>query len=229
MRHWGIYVVSCAALMSTAALAADSDSLVVRVRDGAGKPVRDALVVAEALDAAGNPLAPGEASASVAVIDQIERKFTPHVSVIRRGTTVDFPNSDQIRHSIYSFSGGNAFEIKLYRGFDAPPIRFDEAGLVVMGCNIHDYMLGYLWVVETPHAAITDENGAAKIAGLAAGRHRVSVRHPRAFEAGELAKRVLAVPETREVELDLSVSPPDRPRLEPPPDALQDSLGGFGT
>jgi len=94
-----------------------------------------------------------------ATMDQINRQFVPHVLTINRGQFVSFPNSDNIRHHVYSFSDPKSFEIKLYRGTPTSPDLFDKPGIVILGCNIHDHMVGYIYVADNEMTAITDENG----------------------------------------------------------------------
>lgn len=92
------------------------------------------------------------------VVDQRNKRFTPLVSSVPIGATVRFPNSDDIRHHVYSFSAGNAFERKLYRADDAEPVVFNTEGIVAMGCNIHDNMQAFVLVTNRP-TWISDEQG----------------------------------------------------------------------
>ena len=100
-------------------------------------------------------------SAEIAVMDQINKQFVPHVLTVNQGQFVSFPNSDNIRHHVYSFSDPKPFEIKLYRGTPTLPDLFDKPGIVILGCNIHDHMVGYIYVADNELTAITDENGMA--------------------------------------------------------------------
>ncbi|PYF83187.1 MULTISPECIES: methylamine utilization protein [Marinomonas] len=95
----------------------------------------------------------------VAVMDQVNESFVPRVLVVQKGQYVSFPNSDDIRHHVYSFSQPKSFEIKLYKGTAIEPILFDKPGLVVLGCNIHDDMIGYIIVADNALVFKTDENG----------------------------------------------------------------------
>jgi len=101
------------------------------------------------------------AAAKIAVMDQINREFVPRVLTINLGQFVSFPNSDNIRHHVYSFSDAKPFEIKLYRGTPTEPDLFDKPGIVILGCNIHDHMVGYIHVAGKEVTALTDENGIA--------------------------------------------------------------------
>ena len=95
-----------------------------------------------------------------AVMDQRNTAFEPGVLVIEAGTAVSFPNSDTVRHQVYSFSPAKAFELPLYSGTPPEPVVFDKPGVVVVGCNIHDWMIGWIVVLDTPHHARSDAAGA---------------------------------------------------------------------
>lgn len=106
-------------------------------------------------------------ASQIAVMDQVNRAFVPHILVIHQGQHVSFPNSDDIRHHVYSFSEPKPFEIKLYKGTPTQPKTFDKPGIVILGCNIHDHMVGYVYVAENEIATITDKNGIAVFDGEA--------------------------------------------------------------
>src|SRR5947209_19464034 len=128
-------------LLSMLALAvapiARSASIQAQVKDAAGKPLADAVIYA----IPGANLESKPAKAPVAV-EQVDREFVPYVTVIQVGTSVTFPNRDPILHHVYSFSPAKQFEIKLYTGKSPTEIVFDKAGVVTLGCNIHDWMIG---------------------------------------------------------------------------------------
>jgi len=146
----------------------------VLVKDHRGKVVADAVVTAIALDPK-NALHARTPSDSV---DQVDKQFVPYVKAVLLGSTVRFVNSDHIRHQVYSFSVPKKFQLPLYGGTDAPPVVFDKAGVVVLGCNIHDWMLGYVYVSDTPFFAKTLAAGTATIEGMPAGDYSVRVWHP---------------------------------------------------
>jgi plastocyanin len=148
-------------LCAVPGLAAASD-LRITVSDGSNQPVADAVVYATPL----NPPPPVEHKAA---IDQVNRRFVPRVSVIQTGTAVTFPNSDNIRHSVYSFSRPRTFTLKLYAGTPASPVVFDQPGVVVLGCNIHDTMVAWVLVVNSPFFARTAADGSATLPGLPPG------------------------------------------------------------
>ena len=181
--------------------------LSVTVRDKAGRPVRDAVVM---LNAAGAP-APRPAG-GYSVVQQ-NLKFDPFVLVVPVGSDVAFPNRDTVRHHVYSFSPAKPFELKLY-GSDqaARAVHFDKAGVVALGCNIHDSMVAFIRVVATPFAAKTDAAGRARLRGVPAGANTVTLWHPYLkAPRNETARAVaLSAAETALV-LDVDLrAPPDR-------------------
>jgi plastocyanin len=160
-----------AASISLAALHAPAASLEVTVRDAGSGLLEDAVVYALAKGAR------SERAPRPAEIAQKDREFVPRVSVVQAGASVRFPNRDPFRHHVYSFSAAKVFEIKLYVGTPAEPVTFERSGEVVLGCNIHDNMVGYVFVVDSPYYAKTDKEGRARIDGLPAGDYSLHVWH----------------------------------------------------
>lgn len=162
----------CALLWLTGA--ASAASLRVQVLDSAGKPLEGAVVslVSDAARRAVRPLPEQE-------IAQENKQFVPAVRVVTVGTLVRFPNRDSVRHHVYSFSPAKKFEIKLYAGTPAAPVRFDQPGVAVLGCNIHDQMVGWVVVLDTPYFAQTDAQGQALLEGMPAGAHQLRAWHAR--------------------------------------------------
>ena len=111
-------------------------------------------------------------------MDQKNRMFIPHVLAVQTGTAVRFPNSDDIRHHVYSFSPAKQFQLPLYKGTPANPEVFDKAGVVTLGCNIHDQMSAFIVIVDTPHFAITAANGRASLRDVGAGRYTLRIWYP---------------------------------------------------
>ena len=112
-----------------------------------------------------------------AIMNQIDKQFAPHVLVVQSGTDISFPNADNLFHHVYSFSPTKQFELKLYKEFTAEPLRFEQAGIVDIGCNIHDWMLGYIVVTDSPFFAKTNEEGVMN-ASLPVGEYSVMTWHP---------------------------------------------------
>src|SRR5690606_20649669 len=130
-----------------------------------------------------------------AVMDQRKNTFVPHVLAIQSNSLVYFPNSDDIRHHVYSFSPAKRFELRLYKDTPSAPVLFDQPGVVVLGCNIHDWMVGYIYVTDHPWFAVSDAQGRLTIDGLPAGSYQVSLWHPRLENMQALAAGTLQVPE----------------------------------
>ena len=172
MRHAGLrsfvmlQVLGLAPLSGTALAAAVTFQVAAR----GGEAVANTVLVADPLD---GTAAPAHGTAS---IDQINKQFVPRVSVIRTGTAVSFPNSDHIRHQVYSFSAAQRFTLKLYAGSPSAPVVFDKPGLVVLGCNIHDKMSAFVAVVDSPYFTLSDSSGAAALK-LPPGRYRLRIWH----------------------------------------------------
>lgn len=157
--------------LSLAAPSGFAGTVTATARDPLGSPLED-LVVWAMPKAASAPQ-----RVRPAMVEQRNKAFIPLVSVIQAGTLVSFPNRDDIRHHVYSFSPAKRFEIKLYAGTPVDPVVFDKTGEVVLGCNIHDHMVAYVYVVETPWFGKTDKDGAARIEGLPAGDYEINAWH----------------------------------------------------
>jgi hypothetical protein len=144
------------------------------VKTLSGESVRDAVVVAVPVSGLDRLPAPKANE----IIDQIDQEFVPYVKPILVGSSVFFPNKDNIRHQVYSFSPAKVFVLQLYSGTPAKPILFDKPGVVVLGCNVHDWMVAYVYVSESPWFAKTAADGALILNDLPAGRYTVRVWHP---------------------------------------------------
>ena len=168
------------------ALAGD---LAAVVKDRKGRPVFDAVVLAVPLDAKNM----GHPKPEFYAMDQVDKEFVPFVKPVLAGSTVHFPNSDKIRHQVYSFSSPKKFELPLYAATQAPDVVFDKPGVVVLGCNIHDWMVGYIYVADTPYFAKTDVAGMATIAGMPSGDYTVRIWHPGLESTEESTQRVVKV------------------------------------
>ena len=179
-----------------------------------GKPLPNVVVVATPEDGQLPPAKP-----TVEVVDQIDKEFVPYVKPVRTGSLVQFPNKDNIRHHVYSFSAPRKFELPLYKGTPAQPVRFDKPGVVKLGCNIHDWMLGYVYVTDSPYFGKTNADGRVELDQLPPGRYLAHVWHPRmegsedaTVKAAELKDSSVAALEWR-----LKLKPEFRPRRTPVP------------
>jgi len=124
-----------------------------------------------------------------AEIVQAAKTFMPAMSAVQTGTAIHFPNRDTVRHHVYSFSKAKSFELKLYIGTPAQPVVFDTPGIVVLGCNIHDQMVAYVMVADTPWLAVTDAQGQGRMADLPEGEYELQYWHSRWVGRDEIAKR----------------------------------------
>ena len=158
-------VLSCAA-------AAQAANVNVTFSDVAGNPLADAVVMLEPVGAR-LPVKPLQG----AQIVQHDLQFSPAVSVVTVGTPVMFPNQDTVKHHVYSYSAAKTFQIKLYAGVPHTPIVFDKPGVAVLGCNIHDGMIAWVVVSDTPLWAQSAAGGHAKVADVPPGNYQMHVWH----------------------------------------------------
>ncbi|WP_458524732.1 Cupredoxin [Onishia taeanensis] len=142
-------------------------------------------------------------------VHQRDAAFHPHVSAVPVGSLVSFPNRDTTRHHVYSFSPTGVFDLNLYRQDTPPPVRFDRAGVAVLGCNIHDAMQAFIVVSDAEQLAISDETGQVRLDDLPPGEHRLRVWHPRLEETHQqwwTAPEPIRANDLRRVALTLSVA-----------------------
>jgi plastocyanin len=152
-------------------LSLDAATIDVQVASATGSAIQDAVVYA--IPTRSNV----PTGHKVAYMDQKNRMFVPHVLPIQTGTWVEFPNSDDIRHQVYSVSPAKRFQLPLYKGKPAYPLQFSSPGVVALGCNIHDWMSAYIIVVDTPYFAKT-EAGRASLRDVDAGQYTLHVWYP---------------------------------------------------
>lgn len=201
-------VLACVAMLCATSLPVMAVEITVAAT-GAGKPLADAVVSLQGA----RPLT--AAAGARAVMDQHGSQFEPHVLAVQSGTSVAFPNSDQIQHQVYSFSAAKKFDLPLYAGTRATPIRFDQAGVAVLGCNIHDWMIGYVVVLETPYFGKTDAQGRVVI-DAPAGTYRLRAWHERLNGAAHDQEVVLMAgkPLSLVVNLNVTAEAPVKPGNE---------------
>lgn len=178
------------ALFAALALPCAAADLTVNVTGAGGAALPGAVVFlqSEAAALAVKPLPEQE-------IGQQKKSFVPDQLVITRGTAVNFPNRDTVRHHVYSFSPAKRFELKLYIGTPAAPVVFDTPGVAVLGCNIHDHMVAWVVIVDTPHHAETDAAGRAVLRDVPPGEYQLRTWHrglPPGAEAPAQTVRVTA-------------------------------------
>ena len=107
-------------------------------------------------------------------IEQVRKQFVPSWAVVQRGTTIEFPNNDNIYHNVFSQSSGNSFDLGLYNSSSAAKSHtFDEPGSVDIFCNIHPQMAASVLVVPNRHFAKVKPNGEFEIADVPVGKRKV--------------------------------------------------------
>jgi len=176
-----------------------SNTLKVNIVDINQKPLENMVVYIEAVDhkiALKNP--------STLEIGQKHKSFMPYISVMQLGSDVRFNNQDNITHHIYSPVGDNKFSVKIRSGEKIIRSDFQTAGEVSMGCNIHDWMSGYMLIVDTPFFAKSDKNGDSEIIIDKPGQYKVIVWHPQMDETNNRIAKTITINSAMEVSMQLS-------------------------
>ncbi len=172
--------------------------------DSEGQPVEEAvieLILPEAMR--------GEYQATaIHEIDQVDKEFVPHIKTVVAGSQIGFPNSDAILHHVYSFSAPRPFNIPLYgRGENDDFFEtFPQPGVVEIGCNIHDWMLAYIYIGETSLMSITNAEGAASLSGLPGGDFQLRIWHARLDAPGNVMQVPVSLQGGQTSSVDLQVS-----------------------
>lgn len=201
LLHWAVSLL----LIGLSASVVQAGTVVIEIFDDGNSPLNDVVIAlfqtgetknfsfSDGENAAKDSLHPRENL--TAIMDQKNNTFVPRVMAVKVNTLVRFPNSDNIRHHVYSFSPTKRFELRLYHGVTAEPVLFDRPGQVVLGCNIHDSMLGYIYVVDSEYYGLSDKTGAVTIQGLPPGDYRLEIQHPLLDPTVELPMQFITVKE----------------------------------
>ena len=215
MRTLTLCVVAVSLALGSGPAGAEGGEVSALVTNQRGEPLADAVVLAFSQDKeVATPVQPGREE-----IDQINQEFVPHIKSISVGSAVDFPNKDNIRHHVYSFSPAKTFELPLYAGRPAHPVVFDRPGVVTIGCNVHDWMVGHIYVADTPHVGKTGADGRISLTHLPPGRYAVRVWHPRMVGSQESTSRSISLDQAgvADVAWQLTLKADLRPRRAPVP------------
>jgi plastocyanin len=204
----------------------------LRLSEPDGSPLVAAVLYALPLDGRRLP-APAPAR-----MDQHDRRFVPQILPVQTGAAVSFPNTDSISHHVYSFSAAKRFELYLpkeeqraaTRGRDgggqraragsqepSSQVTFDRPGVAALGCNIHDWMLAYILVVDTPWFTQTDRLGRAELADLPPGHYRLVVWHPRITDGAASLQREARVAAADAVSWEVRLRAPLLPARDQEP------------
>lgn len=112
------------------------------------------------------------------VMDQKNLVFTPHVLPVFVGSTIDFPNSDDVRHNVYTTRDSVCqFNLGTYPAGEVKRVRCDNVGMISLLCNVHAEMSGYIVVSPTPYFATTDTRGEFSIPDVPPGTYRLTFWH----------------------------------------------------
>jgi len=180
---------------------ASAGELSVLVIDNLGQPLENAVVYAEPTSKQ-----PPNMLATLAV-EQKGKKFLPLISVVQAGARVTFPNNDTVRHHVYSFSPAKTFELKLYSGVTAAPVLFDKEGTVVLGCNIHDKMIAFIQVVNTPYFGKTDASGKFTFKDLPNAQYALKIWHYALVKENVVAEQFLTIKGSDKQTVKLDINP----------------------
>lgn len=216
-KYHGAAMLLALLLMLAGMAVARAASMHVLVLGPDGTPVPEVAVYVERPEGA-----PTAAPLAAATMDQIDTRFVPHMLVIQTGTAVEFPNSDVVAHHVYSFSKPNNFVLPLYKGDAYRPITFEHAGVVILGCNIHDGMLGYIVVVDTGIFGITDAAGRVVLdVGAGATEYVVNIWSPRIRDDHAALRQVVSNPSQSDVQVSFGLQKKIRPPHESQSAAVQ--------
>ena len=163
-----LLILAAGLVLPASALAAP---LTVRIVDGSGKPVPDAVVTFYPAGTAARPAHGGGRY----VVAQRNLQFQPFLSIVPVGADVSFPNYDPTKHHVYSFSPAKRFELKLFAKDQSRTVRFDTPGVDALGCNIHDQMRAFIIVTDSAWTGRTNAQGLVVFGDAPAAPGRLTV------------------------------------------------------
>lgn len=215
MKTWKNTAFYGMMLAVSIAAAAHAGEFTAKVVDSKNKAVADAVVylIPE------KSRAPGVEKGKKAVMDQVDKQFKPRVLVVQTGTSVDFPNSDEILHHVYSFSAAKTFELPLYKDKPAAPVVFDKPGVAALGCNVHDWMIGYVVVVDTPWFAKTGKDGKISIKDAPPGDYKAFIWHSDSTAKNQLTSKNVKIEKgkAKEVKFNVKLKRKNKKKKAPDP------------
>jgi plastocyanin len=185
--------------------------LTVRITATRGEPVADAVVTITPKPGTAAPVV--RPVAETRIIDQKNETFIPYVEIFRPGDSIVFHNSDHTRHHVYSFAPARQFEFVLISGASSAPLQLEHAGVVAVGCNIHDQMITYAYISDAPWIARSAADGRVMFQTLPQGDFDVRVWHPQ-LRPGQpdplQALHLAAASDTKDLAFSLSLLPDPR-------------------
>jgi len=161
------------------------------------------------------PAADLDLSKAKFVMDQRNLEFRPHVLPVLVGSTVQFPNNDEVDHNIFSMSRTKKFNLGSYKPGDSKAVIFDKPGIVELRCDVHAEMAAYILVMKSPYFAVTDKKGnyripdaaylqqvgLADLPQLAPGKYVIKTWH----EKLKTQKKSVMVPENGDLTVQLNL------------------------
>ena len=160
------------------------------------------------LDQPMNDLVPAEQQKKMVKTTQKDANFEPHVLPVVVGTTVRWPNEDDIFHNVYSSSDAKEFDLGYYKKDKVPEVVFDRVGRVDVFCGIHTKMHCVILVLPNPFYAMADDKGRFAIKDLPAGTYKVRAWHERL----PAQTREIVVPQNGEVRVEFELGVGQRPK-----------------
>lgn len=204
---WRFFLFAGGLCLAASAAAAP---LTVRVLDTSGRPVGDAVVTFYPSGSAARPAHGGGRF----VVSQKNIQFHPFLSIVPVGAEVSFPNLDPTKHHVYSFSPAKKFEIKLFARDQSRAVRFDKAGVVALGCNIHDAMSAFIVVTDSAWTTRTNAQGLGAFGDAPGAPGRVTVWHPYLRAAGGIMQQAVG-PMQRSASFSARLrAPPAMPNMD---------------
>jgi plastocyanin len=194
-----IIAILSSALLSVSSVTAAED-VRITITNPDGSPVSGIVAYATPLD---TPL-PEHKKSSIQLA-QKDRAFSPFITVVQRGDEVSFINLDDFTHHIYSLSEQNRFSFKLKAGESnviTPEFASAQNTGISMGCNIHDWMSGYILVLDTPYFEQTDTAGNVQLSLAEPGRYTLTLWHP------QLDAETLSLSKTLDIRADTQINWP---------------------
>jgi plastocyanin len=198
---------------SLGSMSSDAADISVMVIDRDGHGIGEVVVTATPVDSG----AVSSINTKTAVMDQRNLAFTPRVLVVAAGTSVEFPNNDTVSHQVYSFSAAKRFQLPLYKGQVHPPVTFDRPGLVVLGCNIHDVMVGYIYVTDAPYFGMTNPGGGFDVKNVRDGEYRIGIWSPYIADSVAALSRTIRISGDESATIRVQLSQRLRAQPEPKP------------
>jgi plastocyanin len=163
-------------------------------------------------DVGTNAVVPPEKPVLVVTTNKVSQKgamFIPHVLPIVKGTTVEWPNRDEIFHNVYSDSDAKQFDLGLYKDPEIKRVKFETPGRVDIFCSIHSSMSCVVLVLRNPHFAMTDRKGVYTIMNVPAGTYRLKAWHERLPSD----RKTIVVPENGKVTVDFTLGVKNLPKI----------------